>query len=285
MPDLSALSTATTTALGLSNLILVTPDDVGYQPQNISTNNGSVPQQPKTFLFDYEGEQTISLQSDITDHFIENNSAIQDQIALKPVTVTTHGYVGELNDVPPSKLKLLKQIADKLIAVEAYTPQLTQAAIIAYNQAAQLYATGSNLLNNSVALWDSLNGDSGTTTITGTTASISKNQNKQQIAFQMFYGYWTDRRLFTIQTPWAIFKDMAIMSLRAVQGEETRVVTDFEVTFKQMRFADTITTSTLTSFFDPSNFQGRAFSQGASLVNLGTANLTSGPGLGSVFGV
>src|SRR6185312_8744514 len=102
MPDLSSLASITTAATALSNLILVNPQKtIGYQPQNAPSNNGQTAQLGPSLLFHYEGEQTASLESDITDHYIENNTAIQDQIALKPVIITTHGFIGELNDIPP----------------------------------------------------------------------------------------------------------------------------------------------------------------------------------------
>lgn len=283
--DLSTISTAQTTATSLSNLILVTPDSIGYQPQNVVTDSadGKTPAQPESFLFDYEGEQSISLTSDITDHFIEDNTAIQDQIALRPTIVNTHGFIGELNDVVPKALKPLKTAVDKLIAVSAYTPELSITAQLAYNNAAQIYATAKNLKDNAVATWNTINGTAGVSVITGNGIETKQNQNKQQVAFQKFFGYWSSRTLFTIQTPWAIFKDMAILSLRAVQDADTRVITDFEVSFKQMRFANTIKLAIEgeQTLYNPQNFQQRASTQGATQVNKGVITPTPAQPLAS----
>lgn len=290
MPNLATIANASNTALSLSNLILVTPEPTGYQPQNVIVNadDGSVPAQPESFLFDYEGEQTVALTSDITDHFVEDNTAIQDQIALKPELITTHGFVGELNDVAPAALKTLKTIANKLTATTAYAPSLSTTALISYNQAVQLYTTARNLADNAVATWGSINGaKAGISVIDGNEIVIRKNQNKQQVAFQKFYGYWRSRTLFTIETPWAIFENCAIQSLRAVQDAESRVITDFEITFKLMRFADTILTfiegEQVT--YNPQNFQGRAFNQGSSLVDHGVVSPSAGPELTSLLGL
>lgn len=271
--NLSALSNVTTAATGLSNLILVTPQKtVGYQPQLKPTKTGAPQQQqPPALLFNYEGEQSISLQSDITDHFVEDNTAIQDQIALRPEKITTTGFIGELNDVSPRALALLKFAADKLTVISAYAPVLSVTALIAYNTAFQIYQTGSNVLNSAVASWSSLSGSGGTTTINGTDIDLQKNQNKQQVAFQQFYGYWRDRTLFTVQTPWAIFQNMAIESLRAMQDAETRVITNFEITFKLMRFASTITENGPIISTDITNFQSRLANQAAGLTDLGTS--------------
>lgn len=255
MPNLSALAPLTTAATALSNLILVSPNSVvGYQPQNLPGEQG---QQPKTFLFQYEGEQSLVSECDIPDHYLEDNKAYQDQIALKPVTFVTHGFIGELNDVVPDFLKPVKFIADKLTNITGYAPQLTTTALVAYSQAFFLYQVAENAANSAVSAWSTLTG--------------GQNQNKQQLAFAELYGYQQERRLFTIQTPWAVYQNMAMVKLRAVQSEETNVITDFELAFKQMRFAETQISAS--GFLDSSvsKFQGQAASQAAPLTDLGTS--------------
>lgn len=268
--NLSALAPATTAANALSNLILVTPqDNLGYQPQSPPTKDGVIPSNPPTLVFNYEGEQVVNLESDITDHYIEDNTAIQDQIALKPEIIQTHGYIGELNDVVPAALRPLKIAADKLTVLVAFTPQLTETALIAYQQASFLYQVGAQAANAGVAAWSSLTGNSNV-------------QTKQARMFQQFYGYWQKRTLFTVQTPWGLFQDCAIMGLRAVQDAESRVITDFEVRFKKMRFAKTTTISAQTT-----SLEGRAAAQDSGLVDLGSStprpSITVAEGLAQNF--
>ena len=270
--NLSSLSAAATKAVGLSNLILVTPDDIGYQPQNPNNKDGILTDTPKSFFFHYEGDNGVSLESDITDHYIEDNTAIQDQISLKPEIFTTQGFIGELNDVVPAALKPLKFIANKLSAVEGLKPQLNPGAQIVYNNAFQLYQAGQNIKNNVVSTWNTINGLTGASIVENGNVVKVQNQNKQQVAFMEFYGYWKERRLFTIQTPWAIFKNMAILNLKANQSGETRVITDFEVTFKSLRFAESLSEFEVTAgLFNSQNFVGRAFNQGAKLVDMGSS--------------
>jgi hypothetical protein len=278
MPNLSGLSAATTSATALSNLILVSPQDVvGYQPQNPPFSDGTPSTAPlrPALLFHYEGEQTAMLESDITDHYVEDNTAIQDQIALRPETITTHGFIGELNDVPTGILKLLKAAADKLLIIGAYTPELAVAAQIAYAEATLVYAAASSLADSAISAWDTLQNQGGNSVIGSGGLTPQKGQNKQQTMFQQFYGYWRDRRLFTVQTPWAVFQDMAIKSLRAIQDAETRVITDFEVTFKIIRNASTITSSTL-----PPGYQTIGNAQASPLQDLGTSALNASGGIG-----
>lgn len=240
MANLSALAPVTTGITALSNLILVSPQStIGYQPQNPDTPNGNLTSNPPALLFHYEGEQTVSLESDITDHYIETNSAIQDQIALRPEHITTQGYIGELNDIAPIAAGTFQQLLTKLTVIGAYTPQLTIAALIAYNEAFLLYQTVANAVHSAVSSYSSITGSGGESVINGEGITNQPNQTKQQVMFQQFYGYWKSRTLFTVQTPWAVFEDCAIERLRAIQDEKTNVITDFEVTFKLMRFADT----------------------------------------------
>ncbi len=277
MGNISSLSQITTAATALSNLILVSPQKtIGYQPQNPPAMDGSPTQQPPALLFHYEGEQTAHLQSDITDHYIEDNTALQDQIALKPEEITTHGFIGELNDVAPFALAIAKTIANKLTTVGAYLPSLSVSALLAYNQAFQLYQVAQNAVNSGVAAWSTITNVGGESVIGSNGLSIQPNQTKQQVMFQQFYGYWRNRTLFTVQTPWAVFQNMAIKDLRAIQDATTNVISDFEITFKMIRIA-----STQISVFDPSNLQGRAAFQGAGVTDLGTSTPPSSTSLNS----
>lgn len=274
----TGVSSITSAVTAGTNLLFVSPQrTVGYQPQ--------VPQgtpQPNAIVFHYEGEQTSTLESDITDHFIEDNSSIQDQISLKPIMITTHGFVGELNDVFPYGIQVLQQVAKKLGAIGAYAPALSVTALLAYNEAAFIYQTAASASASVVGAWNSINNtlpggqNTGGENVINGNPNLSNqnpfvgtrqgNQTLQQVYYQNFYSYWVTRTLFTVQTPWAIFQDMAIKSLRAIQDADTNMITDFEITFKQMRFASTIFTNGLTASsllnsqlptVDSSNSQGQ----------------------------
>lgn len=269
--DLAGISNLTTAATALSNLILVSPQKtVGYQAQNAPSWKKDTTIPPAAILFNYEGENVAEMSSDVTDHYIENNTSVQDQVSLRPIIVRTNGFVGELNNVAPAALVPVQQLAQKLVSIGAYTPQLSATAALAYSEAFFAYQIAMNIANTAVSSWSTINGKGGQSVINGSGITPQPNQTKQQEFFQQFYGYWQKRTLFTIQTPWAIFQDMVIMNLNAVQDPETRVITDFNLTFKQLRFATTLQDpNTLNS----SNFQGRAGFQSSSLVDLGTSAL------------
>lgn len=268
---ITALSAASTLANSLTGLLLASPQTTqGYQPQNPPGITGLISTllSPPGILFHYEGEQTATLSSDITDHFIEDNTAVQDQIALKPIVVTTHGFIGELNNVPPPGLAQLQLAANTLTDVGSYVPGMTPAALIAYDQAFAAYQLAASATNAAVSAFSSLTLNSGESVIGNNGLTQVSNQNKQQSYFQQFYGYWNTRTLFTIQTPWAIFQNMAILNLRAIQDGESRVITDFEVTFKMINIASTTLLGAVRQV------GGRLSSQAASLTGNGTGALS-----------
>lgn len=263
--NLSTLAPITTSANALSNLVLVIPNTLGalgltkrtpqntqgYQPQNpVGSTTKSTAQQPPAFMFHYEGEQMVDCSADITDHWVEDNTTVQDQIAIKPPIVTTHGFIGELNNVPPAALAALQQAANALGAVSSYTPALSATALIAYTEAFAAYQLANNVINNATSAFSSLSGGNGENVVSSNglgnafnpaTGSVTGNQNKQQTAFQFFLGYYNARTLFTVQTPWAVFQNMAIQSLKPVQDASTRMITEFQIVFKQIRFTVSVT--------------------------------------------
>lgn len=177
------------------------------------------------FLFHINGEETVTLSADATDHFVEDNTSLHDHIALKPIQITVHGYIGEINNsVENEALKLAKATATGIQSLAPFAPKLASSATRVYNTVEQTYKTAAMVKNT----WDSIFPPEGGL------------QNEQQRAFGQFQTWFNNRQLFHVQTPWAVFSDMMIMNLRAIQGEENKYISDFEITFKQLRISKTI---------------------------------------------
>lgn len=302
--NLTPYVAAATAAASLANLALVVPLSSqpaatrGYQPNPGATSSSSSDfgfdflsdlALPPALLFHYEGENVGLFESDITDHFVEDNTTIVDQIGLRPEIVTVSGYIGELTDILPLPLQILQTIANNLLLLDPYTPGLGPTAQEKLNQAVVLYESARSIANSSIAAWSSLStalseaitGNVGQEVVGGSgvfTVGDEAVQNQQQIMFQQFYGYWIQRNLFNIQTPWAIFTNMAIKQLRAIQDADTRMITNFEITFKKIRTASTkIDTVSGIS-------QGRTAMQGAPATANGTTSGVPGASLGSNIG-
>lgn len=275
MAGLETLSNTMITARALNNLILVWPQQkTGYQPESRVFGKSSTDER---FLFDYEGDNTITLSSEITDHYVEDNYSIADHISLAPEIITTQGFVGELNNNTNEASPLIKDLANKLGDIAAFDPQLSLSARRAYGQAFQAYQAFSILKRSGIAAWSNIAAGrvQGPTEIspglnTDQYVQATNNfstQNRQQIAFQKFYGYRKARTLFTVQTPWAIFKNCAIQEIVATQDATTRYVSSFQVTFKPILTSRTATVDSLDVF------QGRLSSQAADVVNSGNNSL------------
>ena len=110
------------------------------------------------FLFDTRGEEEANLESDITDNYIEDNTAMQDHIGLKPMTITLRGYVGELtNKLDPDLAQLIQVDPESkipnltLAGVNPFLPKLTTQAQYIVNRAAEVgkYCNG-NLQRTSI---------------------------------------------------------------------------------------------------------------------------------------
>lgn len=284
MVDLAPLQQAMTTATGLSSLVLVTPTNVGYQPQNPNLKNGQNQQLPPTFLFDIEDENKAVIDSDVTVHYVEDNSSITDNVALKPDIVTVVGFIGELSTVIPSELSALKIAADKLTILDGLLPEFSISAREAYNTAFQVYQAALNVANT-VASWASINSKGGdVSSIENNQITFRPNQNRQQVAFQKFYGYQKTRTLFTIQTPWAIHKNMILKTMASSQGGDTSYLSSYELTFQQVRFVEDIVLRNTTGLnYRTDQFQGRLFNQASPIVDLGSSSPVQSSALSSIL--
>lgn len=220
--DLSRLSSGMTTIKSLADLIIVSPQKkTSYSVQN---KNGITLE--KSILFSYDNENSITLTSDITDYTIEDNTTINDHISNKPITITVSAIIGELNSNILDEPEALRIARERLPLVAAYLPQLTVEATRVYNLALQAYTLAAQLIKQGQQTINALTGE-------------EPLQNNQQTYYTKFYDAWVKRNLFTVQTPWARFTDMAIQTLRVVQGEDSESYSSFEITFKQLAFART----------------------------------------------
>jgi hypothetical protein len=279
--DLSTLSYVAYTATALSNLVLYNPAKViGIQPQ---ARNGET--QPKTFLFDVDGNQEITLQSDITDYATVDNQNFQNQIALRPEKYTVQGFIAELNNslafvsnlgsAAASAVNIAQIAASKLTVIDSFAPSLSEQALDIYNAAvyaAEVAKLAASAVN-SISSWFTISD----TSIQGldsfdkkTVYSDGSVQNSQQKAFQQLYAYYRNRYLFTVQTPWAVYQNMAIETLRAVQDDRTKLVSDFTITFKRIQIASVEESNLLNSGYSV----GRAAASSAGVTSNGVQSVS-----------
>lgn len=186
----------------------------------------------EVYLFDTRGEEEANLESDITDNWVEDNTTMQDHIGLKPITITLSGYVGELtNKLPKVFPEEFNNIPEQLSGISAFMPQLTSQTQYILNRAEEVYGVYEKANRTVSRIEDKLKG-----------VEVPKDVTNQQAVFNKFYQNWQSRGLYTVYTPFGVFDSMAILSLNARQDEDTTYISEFRVTFKQIRIAGKVWT-------------------------------------------
>ena len=182
------------------------------------------------FLFDIQLEDTVDLTSEITDSYIEDNTAIQDHIALAPEQITLRGLVAELVHRAPLANTVTKT-SNPLPLVASLLPEFTPGTEQQLLAAAKQEVEKARSATASKSLYG----------LYQNRAQTPPRQTRQSSAFLYFYSLWKSRERFTVETPWGYFTNMAILSIRATQGEDTKYATDFAITFKRIRVANDVT--------------------------------------------
>jgi len=222
------------------------------------------------YLFNIVTDDAVDLESEITDHFIENNTAIQDHIALKPEVISVRGLVAELSGVQPTPGDISRQ-PYALPDIPGYFPDFTDGAV-------------QTMLQTEIEPERQLAAISDSQSLYGYYESrtpLQPNQTKQSYIFGYFYQLWKGRQLFSVETPWGIWNNMAIMSLNATQGEDTRTVSDIRIQFKRISKVETVTIT-------PGNLAGRATLQRSGVAQngvIGLQNLTFGQSQTAIAGM
>jgi len=190
------------------------------------------------FVFDIEGETTVNLSTEITDHYLEDNTTVQDHIAVKPKKITLKSYVGELvHRQDETTDTFVQKAVRKLTTVNQYLPDLaTQAKQIWDNrkefQGFSLEGAGdffeknieSKTINRVTDYW-----------------AMAKNligaNTRQQQAYMYFKALMEQKLLVSVQTPFEYMNRMAIESITAIQSEDSKYISDFSITLKEIRVA------------------------------------------------
>ena len=194
------------------------------------------------FVFNIVTDDTIELSSQITDHYTENNLSMQDHIALDAPKVTVRGIVGEIESMMPTATQ--RSVALSMANVPdamAADPSLGKNGTGGNN------AMYTSIIKNVSDLYNKIEVQKNAAINSAKVGSIYSvfrqkvsrptNQSKQEYVFRFFFTAWRSKMLFTVETPWGIFDKMAIERVNVNQGENSRFVSDFTISFKQIRTA------------------------------------------------
>lgn len=226
------------------------------QPQGLGGISG--------FLFDALGDEEAEGHSDITDHYAEDNSAVQDHIAVNPLRITMRGFVSELTmpAIGGGIGALLSTLSIKMGTVPAYLGQYTPQALQTLQGSLTKAVQTANNYANQVAQY--LNQAKSALAIFGNASSATTRQSG---AYTQLFSMWQQRFVFSIVTPWTSLDNMAIENIYFIQPKETPSMTDISVTMKQLRFVGVDSAANTTA-----NSQGRAQAQNQPQTVTGSAS-------------
>lgn len=209
------------------------------------------------YLFDIDMDAEIVVNSDITDHYTEQNNPINDNWAVKPEEITLTGLVAELIQYAVPAPASQSPVPDPVPVIPGYPPELTPQA---QQDDDQTVATAT-LTSDAVASSQSIYGyfvDKG---------DKDQIRTTQAIVFAYFYQVILGRQLVSVETPWGTMTDMALINCRTRQGPDSKSVTDFSLTFKKIRYVDDIT-------INPGQLAGRVAAQRAPVTQKGDVGKT-----------
>lgn len=225
-----------------------------------------------TYYFDTLDEHTIDVQNQITDNYVEDNTAIHDHIAHAPLTITISGLIGEkvyygktddryddlLNE---AKKRTSPTIVEKLSALTMLYPPVDNATQLARNTASTVISTV-NRIGGLVRSFGNRNRpqENGEGT----------EQDREPRLYEVYRKLMNLRATntpMTVATPFTglAFMNMYIQSIRFHQGNEN-YRGDISITLKRIDFAAVNTTKPNTEVMSKYNAYARA-----EVENCGTA--------------
>lgn len=186
------------------------------------------------FLFDVPETEDVNITSEITDHYTEDNSYINDHEVRKPITITLTGLIGELVYRAPEGIGgSVQELSNRLEVVEAYAGNFTPGAI----------QTMQRVVDRSESVISSLNQKlDRVQNVVSFFDSEGPEETAQQKAFNNLFSLWKSSILLTVQTPWRYFDNMRITNIGFSQDPESNQISNITVTLKELRFATIKTT-------------------------------------------
>lgn len=206
------------------------------------------------FRFHIPISEQVKMQSDITDHYIDANTAVQDHIAVKPIEITLNGLVGDYFYSVNELADTLALVTPTLSLVKQFLPRLTDAAKqiklkrISQKQAKE--TTKTNITKNTDGSYSFSTGITQTETVGANQFNgmdlltlfidLYKLKSAQTRAFLFFQALWQSRALMSVETSWRKYDNMAVTSIMPLRDNNADI-TDFTITFKQVSIAKTQT--------------------------------------------
>lgn len=189
------------------------------------------------FKFNCPQREEILLQNEITDHYMDDGSVVQDHMIQRPIEITLNGLQGDyfyavgtieaiLAKVTPA-ITLCTTIMPLLSPIAKQQKTLFQAAKAATGNTLKnlVKAEGAYLTGNYMDLFE-------------TFQTIFKLKSAQARAYMFFEALWKSQLPFTVETSWRRFDNMVVKSVKPIRDNNADI-TDFTITCKQVHFVST----------------------------------------------
>ena len=99
------------------------------------------------FLFDVKGNDEVTLESEATDHFLEDNTAVQDHIIQRPAMVTLKGYMGQVKDTTQNFLAGVLGNVQSLGDIAGLAPGFSEQASQVYSNIESVVSQADSVLS------------------------------------------------------------------------------------------------------------------------------------------
>lgn len=158
--------------------------------------------------FDIVRDESVNRTANITTHYTEYGTPIQDDIIINPVSITLRGEVGEIVDRIQGENKIDKATR-QITTCLSYVPVLTDTINFV-----------SGALKNPVEQFDSISNviDTGSNLI-DLFNSVNLPVDKQSSVYLYFEALMNAKQTLTISTAWRKYPSMAIKSVQVRQTD------------------------------------------------------------------
>ena len=199
------------------------------------------------FRSGFVNSDKLELEADITDHYTEDNSTVQDHMAIKPIRYTVRGIIGEKVFTPLEPFeyqvpfKNISKLATATGLLSALSPTLSsymQTAVAAYNYVEDSYKRYAGTISN---IKDFFSKNKTGRTINATSTKDVIKDSKQERALNDILIFQQKRTLVDIDSPYGYFSNFLIESAY-IEQTDTIWKSELVVNLKEYRSVETLLT-------------------------------------------
>ncbi len=199
------------------------------------------------FKFNLPKREQVKMQAEATDHYIDTNQAVQDHIALKPITITLNGLQGDYFYSVNQIEDMLAQVVPTLSLVKQFLPKISAATKqikTKYYETLKTKAFVKSTYEKETNIFDNVS--SGLDAVMfnhqdlfSLVQQLYKLKSPQTRAFFFFEALWKSRAIFSVETTWKRYDNLILTSVTPLRDENADI-TDFTITLKQLGFTTSL---------------------------------------------